>query len=102
MARDVLMTRDWVGRTARADVNLVARVVTGPKTSAGIRDVELNDVAIAGLIAHKSTTFLANAHVWHNPRTSALWESDAQIRETLWEPLCKRAGVRDRRTRAHC
>jgi integrase len=87
---------DWVGCTARVDVNLVARVIKGPKTSAGIRDVELNDVAIAGLVAQKSATFLANAHVWHNPRTSSPWESDAQIRKTLWEPLCKRAGVRYR------
>jgi integrase len=53
-------------------------------------------VAIAWLIAQKSATFLANAHVWHNPRTSSPWESDAQIRKTLWEPLCKRAGVRYR------
>jgi integrase len=84
---------DWLGRIARVDINLVAGVVKRPKTNAGIRDVELNDMAIAGLIAQKNTTFLANAHVWHNPRTSSAWESDAQIRKTLWEPLCKRAEV---------
>lgn len=31
-----------------------------------------------------------------NPRTGEPWETDAQIRKTLWEPLCKRAGVRYR------
>lgn len=87
---------DWIGRKARIDLNLVAKTEKGPKTNAGIRDVELNDEAIAGLIAQKSATFLAGEHVWHNPRVSAPWESDAQIRKTLWEPLCKRAGVRYR------
>ena len=33
---------------------------------------------------------------WTPPRTNSPWESDAQIRKTLWEPLCKRAGVRYR------
>lgn len=87
---------DWVGRTARIDVNLVAKTEKGPKTEAGIRDVELDDDAIAALIAQKSATFLQGEHVWHNPRTSSAWEADAQIRKTLWEPLCKRAGVRYR------
>ena len=87
---------DWIGRKARIDRNLVGGVVKGPKTDAGLRDVELNAEAIGALIAQKATTFLANEHVWHNPRTNAPWESDAQIRKTLWEPLCKRAGVRYR------
>jgi integrase len=87
---------DWVGRKARIDLNLVAKTEKGPKTDAGVRDVDLNDAAIGALIAQKSATFLANAQVWHNPRTSTPWESDAQIRKTLWEPLCKRAGVRYR------
>ncbi|WP_235566175.1 site-specific integrase [Methylibium sp. Root1272] len=87
---------DWVGRKARIDRNLVAKTEKGPKTAAGIRDVELNDEAIAALIAQKSATFLAGEHVWNNPRTSAAWETDAQIRKTLWEPLCTRSGVRYR------
>lgn len=87
---------DWVGRKARIDRNLVAKTEKGPKTAAGIRDVELNDEAIAALIAQKSATFLAGEHVWNNPRTSAAWETDAQVRKTLWEPLCTRSGVRYR------
>lgn len=87
---------DWVGRTARIDLNLVARTEKGPKTEAGIRDVELNDDAIAALIAQKPATFLKGDHVWHNPRTGSAWETDGQIRKTLWEHLCKRAGVRYR------
>lgn len=87
---------DWVGRTARIDLNLVAKTLKGPKTEAGIRDVELNDDAIAALIAQKPATFLAQEQVWHNPRTTTPWEADAQIRKTLWQPLCTRAGVRYR------
>ncbi len=87
---------DWVAHKARIDRNLVAKTEKGPKTAAGIRDVELNDQAAAALIAQKSATFLAGEHVWINPRTSAAWETDAQIRKTLWEPLCTRAGVRYR------
>lgn len=87
---------DWVGRKARIDRNLVAKTEKGPKTAAGIRDVELNDEAIAALIAQKSATFLGGEHVWNNPRTSSAWETDAQIRKILWEPLCTRSGVRYR------
>ena len=87
---------DWVSCKARIDRNLVAKTEKGPKTEAGIRNVELGDEAIAGLIAQKSSTFLVGEHVWHNPRTSAPWETDSQIRKTLWEPLCRRAGVRYR------
>lgn len=87
---------DWVGRKVRIDRNLVAKTEKGPKTAAGVRDVDLNDEALAGLLAQKSSTFLAGEHVWHNPRTNGAWETDAQIRKTLWEPLCKRAGVRYR------
>lgn len=87
---------DFVGRTARIDLNFVAKTEKGPKTEAGIRDVELNDEALAALVAQKDATFDAGFHVWHNPRTGKAWEGDAQIRKTLWEPLCRRAGVRYR------
>ena len=87
---------DWVVNKVRIDRNLVAGVEKGPKTSAGVRDVDLSGEAISALVAQKSATFMVGEQVWHNPRTSAPWETDAQIRKTLWEPLCKRAGVRYR------
>jgi integrase len=87
---------DFVARKARIDLNLVAKCEKGPKTDAGVRDVDLNDEAIAALFAQKAATFLAGEHVWHNPRTGKPWEADAQIRKTLWEPLCRRAAVRYR------
>ncbi|MEN9543172.1 MAG: hypothetical protein RLZZ598_5 [Pseudomonadota bacterium] len=51
---------------------------------------------MARVIAQKGASFLAGEHIWHNGRTNAGWETDAQIRKTLWEPLCVRAGVRYR------
>jgi integrase len=87
---------DLETRRSRIDLNLVSGVVKGPKTVAGVRDVELNNDAISALLAQQQFTFASNQHVWHNPRTGAPWGSDAQIRKTLWEPLCMRSGVRYR------
>jgi integrase len=87
---------DWQSRTARIDVNHVAGVDKSPKTAAGVRDVDLDEEAIAALIAQKPATFQAADHVWHNPRTRSAWGTDAQLRKTLWQPLCDRAGVRYR------
>lgn len=87
---------DWIGRKARVDTNLVAKAEKGPKTAAGVRDVDLSDAAIAALTTQKAATFLKGEHIWVNPRTGEAWESDAQIRRTLWEPLLKRSGVRYR------
>ncbi|APW37118.1 integrase [Rhodoferax koreense] len=87
---------DWTEKKARIDRNQVAGVVKGPKTEAGIRDIELSTEAIAALTAQKPITFLANAHVWVNPASGKAWTTDAQLRKTLWVSLCKRAAVRYR------
>jgi integrase len=87
---------DWIGCKARIDLNYVARTEKAPKTEAGTRDVELNAHAMAALIAQKPATFQAGQHIFLNPRTGQPWETDAQIRKTLWEPLLRRAGVRYR------
>ncbi len=87
---------DWLEKKARIDRNQVAGIEKGPKTEAGIRDIELDAEAIAALTAQKAITFLAGGHVWVNPRTGTPWATDAQLRKTLWDSLCKRAGVRYR------
>lgn len=87
---------DFVGNTARIDLNQVSGKEKGPKTEAGIRTLDLNEDAIFALNSHRSVSFLANEHIWLNPRTGESWSNDAQIRKTLWQPLCKRAGVRYR------
>ncbi len=63
------------------------------KTEAGTRWVNLSEEAVAALEAQKSTTLLANEHVWHNPRKGQFWETADQMRKTLWVPLCPRAGI---------
>ena len=95
---------DWVHKVARIDANevtgmrdgKVTRVAKTPKTEAGKRDVELSALALGALTEQKAVTFLDGGRIWLNPRTGKPWESDAQLRKTLWEPLCKRAGVRYR------
>lgn len=95
---------DWVHGSIRIDTNIVTGIVDGkqtqvekpPKTAAGIRDIELSAAALNALTAQKAASFLAGGRVWLNPRTNEPWTIDSQIRKTLWEPLCKRAGVRYR------
>ncbi|MCY1224817.1 putative defective protein IntQ [compost metagenome] len=95
---------DWVHGRVRIDDNIVTGMVEGkpaqvrkaPKTQAGIRDVDLSPLALAALKAQKAFTFLADGRIWHDPRKNEPWASDAQIRKSLWQPLCKRAGVRYR------
>lgn len=87
---------DWEVHRARIDTNWVANTEKAPKTAAGIRDLDLNDDAITALKEQKAFSFGTADHVFLNPRTGIAWESDAQIRKTLWEPLMRRAEVRYR------
>ena len=87
---------DWIHRRVRVDLNLVGGELKGPKTAAGVRDVDLDDEAITALTEQKAASFLAGQQIWLNPRTGEPWETDAQIRKTLWQPLCTRAKVRYR------
>jgi integrase len=87
---------DFTNRKARIDLNQVVGVEKAPKTSAGVRDVDLNNDALAALIAQKPISFEAGGHVWLNPRTGKPWSTDAQVRKTLSQPLLERAGVRYR------
>jgi integrase len=87
---------DWIHHRARIDTNLVGGVEKLPKTAAGLRDVDLDGQALAALTDQKAHSFLAGGHVFLNPRSGKPWETDAQVRKTLWQPLCTRAGVRYR------
>lgn len=87
---------DMKAGTARIDVNQVEKQEKGPKTEAGIRLVELSPEALAALEAQKALSLLAGEHVFLNPRTGLAWTTDAQVRKTLWQPLCTRAGIRYR------
>lgn len=77
----------------RIDLNQVAKVEKSPKTESGIREIDLSADAIRALEAQKAISMMRGPRVWLNPRTGEPWETDAQIRKTLWTPLCARAGV---------
>lgn len=87
---------DWVHEPARVriDANVVEYVEKGPKTEAGVRDVELTPLALAALERQRARTFLAGGRVWHSPKTGKPWESDQQLRGTSYLYAMKRAGVR--------
>lgn len=84
---------DLEKRVARIELNQVVGVVKAPKTAAGIRDVDLNSDALAALREQRLFSTGQNSRVWLNPRKAQPWETDAQIRKTLWMPLMARAGL---------
>ena len=84
---------DFENRTVRISFNQVVGITKAPKTAAGIRDVDLDEDAMRALAAQKPLSFLKGARIWLNPSNGQPWKTDAQIRKTLWLPLCARAGV---------
>jgi len=92
---DVDLVRGEV-RIRRATTQAAKGAAEVPKTNSSKRMVKLLGPAREALEAQKAFTLLANAHVFHNPRTSAPWEGDQPIRKTLWQPALKRAKVRYR------
>lgn len=67
-----------------------------PKTKSGRRHVKLLTPALAALTAQKAFTYLANQHIFKNPRTDKRWSGDLVIREA-WKRALKLAKVRYRR-----
>lgn len=84
---------DWERCIARIEQNQVVGVIKAPKTAAGIRDLELNGEAMAALTAQKAISLLRGSRIWLNPSSLQPWDTDAQVRKTLWMPLMKRSKV---------
>lgn len=84
---------DWERSIARIEQNQVVGVIKAPKTAAGIRDLELNAEAMAALTAQKAISLLRGSRIWLNPSSLQPWDTDAQVRKTLWMPLMKRSKV---------
>ncbi|UDM17874.1 Arm DNA-binding domain-containing protein [Vogesella sp. XCS3] len=87
---------NWIDGLIRVQRGQVMKKVDTPKTSAGVRDVLMLEPVRQALLRQKEHTFLAGGRVFYNPRTGEPWETDAQIRKTLWTHVLKRAGVRYR------
>ena len=73
-----------------------AVVVESPKTAAGNRFIELTETAMAAIQNQKEITFLEGNTIFQNPRSETGWTGDRQIRNVLWQPALKKAGVRYR------
>lgn len=84
---------DWIKGYVRVRRATVNKITKQPKTKAGERDVKLFPPALNALNDQKQFSFLADSRVFHNPRNNQPWETDGQIRKTMWQPALKRAGV---------
>lgn len=72
----------------------IERVEKAPKTGAGSRFVELDDVAVSALeAALEGREVEPEDFVWLNPRTGKPWSHESQFRRTLWVPLLDRSGL---------
>lgn len=85
---------DWIGGTLRVDRSIVEHVEKGPKTQAGIRDVQLTPIALAALERQKARTYLAGGRIWRSPKSEKPWETDAQLRRTSYTHIMRKAGIR--------
>lgn len=93
-----LLALEWDDIDFKAELVRVRRAIVNknskqPKTKSGERDVKLFPPSLEALMNQKQFTFLAGAKVFNNPNTNKPWETDAQIRRTLWIPALKKAGV---------
>jgi integrase len=84
---------DWKAGLIRVRRATVNKQTKQPKTKAGERDVKLFPPAFDALKHQKPHTFLADGRVFYNPRTNEPWETDGQIRKTMWAHALKKAGV---------
>lgn len=68
-----------------------------PKTKAGVREVTLLPPAQEALERQlEFTGELEDRTIFHNPRQKRPWKDDQDVRECMWKPGLKRAGVRYR------
>lgn len=61
------------------------------------RLVKLTRRALETLQLQKKHTFLANEHVFHDPRFDTAWGDELPFRRTFWTPVLKKLGIRYRR-----
>lgn len=87
---------DWVKGTAYVQRALVRGVLKCPKTQSGKREVKLLPHAFEALNSQKHFTYNKGKRIFHNPVTDKPWCSDVKIRDRVWIPALKEAGVRYR------
>lgn len=96
-----LIALEWGDIDLKAGLVHVRRAIVNkntkqPKTKSGERDVMLFKPSLDALSDQKQFTFSSGSRVFNNPNTNKPWETDAQIRRTLWIPALEKAGVKYR------
>lgn len=99
-----LIALDWADIDWIRGVIMIRRTMTqgmtapivGTKTRAGHREVTLLSPALQALTAQKTHTFIKGAEVFQRSTTKERWNGDQVIRDRIWTPALKRAGVRYR------
>lgn len=86
---------DWANGRICIRRSKRGKLLSTPKTRAGIRWVRLNDMALAALRAQEPLTRAQGKWVFHNPRTGRVWSSDNKTR-AHWDSALEKAGVRSR------
>lgn len=69
------------------------KIIEQPKTLSGEREVKLFPPAIEALEDQKPRILLSRGRVFFNRRTNKPWETDGQIRKTVWTAALRKAGV---------
>jgi hypothetical protein len=61
-----------------------------------VRKVLLNSRALAALTGQKAHTYVADGHVFHDPRYAARWVGERAFGRFVWKPCLKRCKIRYR------
>jgi integrase len=88
---------DWNRRTVTVSRAHVRHQDKGTKTH-NVRDVDLNDLAVAALTRQKVATFMKgiNAHIFCSPESKP-WLSERRLREDYFHPALRATGIRLRK-----
>jgi len=102
-----LRTGELIGLTwAAIDMRNKKMTVTGGRVRGEDRDstktgnarvVDLNSRAMAALKRQKARTYMAGAHVFHNPRTGVRYDNENEFTKQAWKPVLKALQIRYRR-----
>lgn len=86
---------DFRKNTARVERARTFGVEHATKTYS-IRDIELNNRALAALLRQKGLTFMKDGYVFENPTTNKPFPSEKILRESYWKPMLRAIKLRDR------
>jgi integrase len=89
---------DFRREQVRIDAARVRAIDKGPKTHS-IRDIDLQEQALAALMRQKKHTYLAGEHIFHNPYTGEPFPDTGSPVQIAWRPALKKLGIRDRDAR---